>query len=78
MNKDQIEGLAKVLDNLGTAATVTTVASFFGFKIPSWQLALIAVSGILLVWGGYCLRKLAPSSCQSSKESQASLPEDAP
>jgi hypothetical protein len=61
MNKEQIEGLARVLDTLGASAIVGAVAAFAALKVQPWLLFLMFLDGISGVYGGFCLRKLRPS-----------------
>src|SRR5476649_2074264 len=61
MNKEQIEGLAKVLDSLGVAAIVATVAAAAALQIAPWKLYLLLIFGAGGVYAGFCLRRLRPS-----------------
>lgn len=78
MNKDQIEGLAKVFDNLGVAGILAAIAGFIALKAAPWQIGLTSVSGLLSLYAGFCLRKLVPSSGPSLPIAPPSLLVPAP
>ena len=62
-SKEQVEGLARVLDNLGTSAIVGATIVFFSMdtSICELQLFLFFAGGFGLVYCGFCLRKLLSS-----------------
>ncbi len=78
MNKEQVEGLAKVFDNLGIAAILGTAGAFVALKDPAWEVALLGVGGVGSIYAGYCWRKLLSSVSQSSQAIQAGPPVSAP
>ncbi|SFN45765.1 hypothetical protein SAMN05216289_1233 [Dokdonella immobilis] len=62
-SKEQVEGLARVLDNLGTSAIVGATIIFFSRhkNICELLLFLFFAGGFGLVYCGFCLRKLLSS-----------------
>lgn len=73
-NKEQVDGFARVLDNLGTAAIVGGIITTTGYgpKVAVWLLFTLLLSGVCSIFAGYFLRRVLPSTLPSPAPDQKS------